>query len=119
MAISIGMSFRNLDRSEIIENQVKERCLRLELLCDEVTHCQVVISGPYPHKKKGNPYGVHLELSVPGTEVAVTHNAGVSKALEDFYVALQGAFDTLECHLNRWKEKRRHYVQVHSRLATP
>jgi hypothetical protein len=28
MSIPVGMSFRNLDRSEIMENQVKERCIR-------------------------------------------------------------------------------------------
>lgn len=50
MAIPIGMSFRNLDRSEIIEKQVKERCLRLELLCDEITHWQVVVSSTHQHK---------------------------------------------------------------------
>ncbi|MFT5045610.1 MAG: ribosomal subunit interface protein [Porticoccaceae bacterium] len=119
MTIPLELSFRNLDRSEFIENQVKERVKRLELLSDEITSCHVVASAPHQHKKKGNHYEVHVEIRVPGAELAVTQNNDPSEAHEDFYVALRDAFDALERRLTEWKEKRRNDVKAHSRPATP
>ncbi len=119
MAITIELSFRNLERSEFIEDNIKQRCKRLESLSDEITFCHVVVSAPHQHQHKGNHYEVHVELRVPGTELAVTKNTGVSDAHEDLYVALRDAFEALERQLNRWKEKRRSDVKEHSRPPRP
>lgn len=119
MAIPHELSFRNLDRSKYIENHVKERCKRLELLSDEITFCHVVVSAPHQHKTKGNHYEVHVEIRVPGTDLAVTQNKGASEDHEDFNIALRDAFDALERRLTQWKEKRRSDVKAHSRPATP
>jgi putative sigma-54 modulation protein len=119
MTIPLELSFRNFDRSEFIENQVKVRVKRLELLSDEITSCHVVASAPHKHKTKGNHYEVHVEIRVPGAELAVTQNKGESEAHEDFHVVLRDAFDALERRLTEWKEKRRNDVKAHSRPATP
>ncbi|MFT6878361.1 MAG: ribosomal subunit interface protein [Granulosicoccus sp.] len=119
MTIPLELSFRNLDRSEFIENQVKERVKRLELLSDEITSCHVVASAPHQHKKKGNHYEVHIEIRVPGSELAVTQNKGALEAHEDFYIALRDAFDALERRLTEWKEKRRNNVKAHSQPTKP
>lgn len=115
MAIPLELSYRNLEKSEFIENNVKERCKRLELLCDELTYVHVVLSSPHQSQHKGNQYEVHIELRLPGNPLAVTKNTGNSSAHEDFYVALRDAFDALERQLTQWKEKRRHDVKAHSR----
>jgi len=113
------LSFRNLERSEFIEKNVIERCKRLELLSDEITHFHVVLSAPHQHQRKGNHFEVHVCLKVPGTELAVAHNTGGSDAHEDFYVALRDAFNAIERKLTRWKEKRRRDVKAHSRPSAP
>lgn len=119
MTIPLELSFRNFDRSEFIENHVKERCQRLELISDKITYCHVVASAPHQHKKKGNHYQVHIEIRVPGSELAVTQNKGELETHEDFDTTLRDAFDALERRLIQWKEKRRNDVKAHSRPATP
>lgn len=119
MAIPYELSFRNLDRSEFIDNHVKVRCDRLELLSDKITYCHVVASAPHQHKTKGNHYEVHIEIRVPGAELTVTQSKGLSENHEDFYIALRDAFDALERRLIQWKEKRRNDVKAHSRPAAP
>ena len=119
MAIPLELSFRHLKRSDFIEDKIKERCKRLESLSGEITYCHVVVSAPHHHQNKGNHYEVNVELRVPGTELAVTKNTGVSDAHEDLYVAIRDAFEAVERQLTRWKEKRRLDVKAHSRPATP
>jgi ribosomal subunit interface protein len=119
VTIPLELSFRNIDRSDFIEKNVKDRCKRLESLSDEITFCHVVVSSPHHHQKKGHHYEVHVEIRVPGTELAVTQNTGVSDSHEDFNVALRDAFDALERRLKRWKEKRRRDVKAHSRPPKP
>jgi len=119
MTIPLELSFRKIEKSEFIENNVKERCKRLERLSGEITHCHVVVSAPHQNQTKGNHYEVHIEVRVPGTELVVAHNTGASDAHEDFYVALRDAFDALERKVTRWKEKRRLEVKAHSRPSCP
>jgi len=119
MALPLELSFRNLERSDFIEQSVIKRCKRLELLSYEITHCHVVVSAPHQHKNKGNHYEVHVEIRVPGAELSVARNTGTSDAHEDFYVALRDAFDAIERKLTRWKEKRRLDVKSHSRPTAP
>ena len=119
MAIPLELSFRNLERSDFIEDNVKQRCKRLDTLSGEITYCHVVVGAPHKHQNKGNHYEVHVEIRVPGAELAVTRNTGTSDAHEDLYVALRDAFDALERRLTRWKEKRRLDVKEHSRPAQP
>lgn len=119
MAITHEVSFRNLERSDFIEDNIKQRCKRPESLSDDITFCHVVVSAPHHHQHKGNHYEVHVELRVPGTELAVTKNTGVSDAHEDLYVALRDAFDAMERRLDRWKDKRSMKVKQHSRPAQP
>jgi ribosomal subunit interface protein len=119
MAIPLELSFRNFDRSEFIENTVKDRCRRLETLCDEIMQCHVVLSAPNPQRVKKIRYEIHVDLRVPGTALTVTKNTGESESQEGFYSALREAFDVLERQVTQWKEKRRHDVKAHSRPAVP
>lgn len=119
MALRLELSFRNLERSDFVESNIKQRCKRLESLSHEITFCHVVVSSPHQHQNKGHHYEVHVELRVPGTVLAATKNTGTSEAHEDLYVALRDAFEALERQLTRWKEKRRLDVKQHSRPAQP
>ena len=119
MAIPLELNFKNFERSEFIEKKVKERCERLESMCDEITHCHVVLTAVHRHQNRGMHYEVHVELRVPGSGFAVTKDSGTSEAQEDFYVALRDAFDVLERHITQWKEKRRHDAKAHSRPSVP
>ncbi|MBX2838211.1 MAG: HPF/RaiA family ribosome-associated protein [Gammaproteobacteria bacterium] len=115
MTIPLELSFRNFENSEFIEAKVKERCKRMEVLCDEITFCHVVLSAPHQRQAKGKHYEVHIELRLPGTGLAVTKNTGNSEAHDDFYVAIRDAFDALEHQLIQWKDKRCYDVKAHSR----
>jgi len=119
MKIPLELSFRNMEHSDFVERKIHERCRRLDGLSDEITRCHVVVGAPHQHQHKGFHYEVHVELRVPGTELAVSRNTGTSSAHEDLYVAIRDAFVAIEKQLGRWKEKRRRDVKAHSRPAAP
>ena len=113
MNTPLDLSFRNMESSDFVEHKIKERCRRLDTLSNEITRCHVVVSAPHQHQYKGFHYEVHVELRVPGTELAVSQNTGTSSAHEDLYVAIRDAFVAVEKQLARWKEKRRRDVKAH------
>ena len=119
MKTPLELSFRNMEHSDAVERKILERCRRLDLLSDEITRCHVIVGAPHQHRHKGFHYEVHVELRVPGTELAVSHNTGTSSAHEDLYVAIRDAFQAIESQLAKWKEKRRRDVKAHSRPVVP
>jgi ribosomal subunit interface protein len=119
MKIPLELNFRNMEQSDFVERKIQERCRRLDSLSNEITRCHVIVGAPHQHQHKGFHYEVHVELRVPGTELAVSRNTGTSAAHEDLYVAIRDAFQAIEKQLARWKEKRRHDVKAHSRPVAP
>jgi len=119
MAIPTEISYKRLEPSDFIKHKVQYRLRQLESICEDINRAHIVLSSPHHRKHQGNHYEVHIELYVPGTELVVTRNTGVSDAHEDFYVALRDAFDAMERQLKRWKEKRRVDVKAHSRPGVP
>lgn len=119
MSLPLELSFQNLERSDFIEENVKQRYKKLQSISSEISRCHVVIKAPHKHHHQGNHYEVTIDLKVPGAELAVAKNTGVSEAHEDLYVALRDAFDAMVRQLSRWKDKRRLDVKQHSRPAKP
>jgi len=114
MATSLELSIRLARRSEFTEELIRDRVSRLEQLYDGITSCHVSVSAPHQKQRTGQHYEISLEIRVPGTELAVSHNTGQSDAHEAIHVAIRDAFNAMERQLVRWKDKRRRHVKAHS-----
>jgi len=88
MQIPLQISFHGLEQSAALSAAVRERAERLERYCDRVTSCRVVLELDGRHKHQGKEFSVHIDLKIPGGEIAVTR-----KHAEEFGVALRDAFD--------------------------
>lgn len=113
METPVEIAFRNMDSSEFVEKRVRERVDRLEQFYDRITSCHVQIEAPHKHPRKGNAYEIHLEVRVPGTELAVNNKPGNEHTHEDIYVAIRDAFDAMERQLKKWKDKANAEVKAH------
>lgn len=113
METPVEIAFRNMDPSEFVETRVRERVDRLEKYYGRITSCHVQIEAPHQHHRKGNHYEIHIEVRVPGTELAVNHKPGNVHAHEDIYVAIRDAFNAMERQLKKWKAKADGEVKVH------
>jgi ribosomal subunit interface protein len=110
----LEISFKNLDRSEVLEADIGTRVDKLEQLFDGITSCHVHIEAPHRHHRKGNRYEVRLEVRVPGTELVVANQPGDVNAHEDAHVAIRDAFNAMERQLKKWKRQIRHEPRGHA-----
>ncbi len=92
MQRALQVAFRNMDASEAVEADIRERVDRLERFCDRITGCRVVVEAPHRHHHKGNLYDIRIDIDVPGEEIVVKRSGPENQAHEDIYVAVRDAF---------------------------
>ncbi len=108
--IPVQISFLGLDHSDAVEERIRSKVSKLMVLCDKITACRVTVENlrksPVPERKKGEPYQVTIEVSVPGSQLVVKdppkdlHN-------EDIAVAVRDAFSIMERQLKEYVERLR------------
>lgn len=101
------VTFRDIERSEAVEQRVQERAESLGRLSSRITTCHVVIQAPHRHHHKGKLYDVRIQLHMPGHEIVVSREGSQDHAHEDVYVVLRDAFDAAERQLEDWQRKQR------------
>ncbi len=115
MKLPIQIRFHNLERSESIENRILAEAMQLDQFCDHITSCRVVIDVPHRHHQTGNVYQVRLDITVPGEEIAVTHEPPQHDPFyENVNVAIRDAFDAAARKLQDYTRRQRGQVKQHA-----
>lgn len=104
----VQVTIKDIPNSQALENHVREKAQKLSQFCQTINSCRVVIEVPQKHKHQGKLFSVHIDLTVPGKELAVSHNQD-----EDVYIAIRDAFHAIERQLQRYKSRRRGNVKNH------
>ncbi|HRK95281.1 MAG TPA: ribosome-associated translation inhibitor RaiA [Rhodospirillales bacterium] len=99
MQVPLEIAFHNMEPSEFIEANVRERVGKLERYFDRIIRCSVSIEAPHRAHRQGNLYHVRIEISVPGKDLVVSRNPGDIHAHKDVYVAIRDAFAAAERQL--------------------
>lgn len=114
MAAQVRLTVRGMDRSEALENQVRERCTRLEHFHPRIESVDVAIELEQHHKHHGNPFKVRIVIGVPGNDVVVNHHHD-----EDAYIALRDAFDAATRQLKAAASRARGDDRGRHRVPAP
>ncbi len=101
----LELTFTDMEPSEFVENNIRERVAKLEQLYDRITSCHVSVVAPHKRHQKGNHFDIRIEVRVPGTELVVNNRPGDVNAHEDVYVAIRDAFNAMERQLRKRKAK--------------
>jgi ribosomal subunit interface protein len=88
MRIPLTLTFRNMPHSDAIEAKIIEKSTKLDRFFDRIMSCRVVVDESQRRHHKGKLYSVHLDITVPGKELAVSRQEN-----EDPYVAVRDAFN--------------------------
>jgi cold shock CspA family protein/ribosome-associated translation inhibitor RaiA len=113
MQIPLQVTFRNVERSEVIEEDVRQHALKLEEFFDRITSCRVVIEEPHHHHHKGNLYHVRVLVSVPHRELLVDREPAEHHAHEDAHVTIRDAFDAMRRQVEDYVRELRGDVKDH------
>jgi ribosomal subunit interface protein len=108
MQLPLQITARDVSLSEAVEADIREKAAKLDLFYDKIMRCRVVLEAPVQHHHKGGPYKVRIDLTVPGAELVVNHQAD-----EDFYVAIRDAFNAAQRQLENYVRRQRGNVKAH------
>lgn len=108
MQIPLQITFRGMQTSPAVDAAVRDHAAKLEHFHARIMSCRVVIEQPGRHQRKGREFVVHIDLKVPGGEVAVKRDHDA-----DVMVALRDAFDAARRKLEDFVREQRGDVKHH------
>ena len=112
MRVALQVTFRDMPHSEAVEAEIRRRAEKLEEFCDRIMSCRVTVETPAAHKHQGRLFSVHVDLKVPGEEIASTRR----HEHEDVYIAVRDAFDAVRRRLEDYVRRSRGDTKRHEPL---
>jgi hypothetical protein len=137
MQLTPTITFRDVERTEALEADITTRLHKLEKYCPSIVGCRVLVEPVQRHHDAGNRYHVRIDLTVPGEEIVISHEAGlhgtrkqieterVSKSGEmapvrkHVHVAIREAFDAARRRLQDYVRRRRGMVKTSATREEP
>jgi ribosome-associated translation inhibitor RaiA len=127
----IQISFRNMDVSPALEEEVRSRVAWLDPFYPGILGCRVVLEIPHRHRRRGRRLHVRIELSLPGEDVVVNHEPSPDTAArsasrksdevdsrhKDAYVVIHEAFDVARRRLEDVARRRRGDVKTRTAVT--
>jgi hypothetical protein len=65
MLLPLEITFREVQKTEDVEQLIREKSAKLERICNYITSCRVTVEKPQAHPHSGIPYRVSLDIKVP------------------------------------------------------
>ena len=113
MQLPLEITFRNMDPSPALEDNIRDKASKLERYCDRIMSCRVAVEAQHKHHHKGNIYHCRIDLTVPGKELAVSREPHKDHSHEDPYVAVRDSFDAMRRQLEAFSRQKRGEVKTH------
>jgi len=104
MKLPVHIQFHGIEPSDALEASALEHAHKLESFAPNIMACRVSIDLEQKHKHQGHPFGVRIDLTLPGHELVVNRVQN-----EDAYVALRDAFDNMKRQLEDAVRKSREH----------
>jgi putative sigma-54 modulation protein len=94
MKAPVEVHFQGLQKSEAIEQRVREKVAKLEKHCGRMTSCRVVLEAAQRNAQKPKVYNIKVEIGIPRQRsIVIRHERVGSHANEELVMALREAFE--------------------------
>lgn len=106
----LDIAFHNMDSSEWLEADIRERVAKLEKRCHRLIGCRVSVEKLHNSRRSGNVFDVHIVLSLPGRDLVVSrepHRAHERYVHPDVRTSVRDAFAAAERQIEAFMEARR------------
>ena len=115
----VEVTFRNVQSSSWLEQEIRERAEKLDTYCPKIIACRVLVAKPHRYNVNGTRFNVHIDIVVPGEEIAVSHSPHFRKQSEDglgkdIRTVVRDAFAAAKRQLQEYVRRRRLEVKAHS-----
>jgi len=102
---------RDFTLSEAFEAEIRDKIEKLDNYYNAIIGCEVVVEAPVEHHRKGGPFNVRIDLTLPGGELAVTR-----QKQETLAAAIREAFDAARRRLEDYARHQRGEIKSHEAL---
>lgn len=114
MKVPLEISYRNVEKTNEVEETIRNEVQRLEKVCDYLSSCRVAIEERQKYQNQGSPFHVRVLLTVPpGHEISSTKTENKGDMHESLTTVIRKAFKGAEKHLKRIVEQQRDHVKKH------
>ena len=113
MAAPLQITVRDMPHSEVLDEAIRKKAEKLNRFYDRITSCRVLIEAAHRHRHQGKRYQVRIDITVPGSEIAITRDPSGNDSHEDVYVAIRDAFDSARRQLQEYARRERGEVKTH------
>ena len=94
MNTPVEVTFHGIEKSDAVEQRVREKVAKLEKHFGRMTSCRVVVDAPQRNVAKPKVYQLKIEVGVPKRRPVVVRLERVgSHASEELNLAIRDAFD--------------------------
>lgn len=115
MQVPLELSFRNIQKDDALEADIRRRVDKLERFCDHISSCRVAIERAHSGATPAGAARVRIDLMVPpGHELVVDKEARGKPYDEDLAAVIQNAFDAAQRQLKDLSSRQRHEVKTHA-----
>lgn len=109
MQLPVGISYRGVEKSDQLEEFIRNKAARLDRFCDHISRCDIVVEHPNHSQHSGNPFRVRIDVTVPpGHELVAEEKQGAHEMHEPLSKVINDAFKAMEGQLKTLVEKQRH-----------
>lgn len=116
MQIPPEITYRNIEKTDEIENLVANKIAKLEQVCDYMVSCRVEVERPHRNQQTASPYRVRIDVRVPpGHELVVKRISTEGEREEPLDAVLRRAFEAMRRQLKELVERQRGDVKAHSK----
>jgi ribosome-associated translation inhibitor RaiA len=107
MNAPVEVHFHGIQKSDAIEQRVRDKVAKLERLSGRMTSCRVVLEATQRSALKPKVYCIKIEIGVPRQRsIVIRHERVGSHASEELTLALREAFEVASRKLDGLASKR-------------
>jgi cold shock CspA family protein/ribosome-associated translation inhibitor RaiA len=102
----LDIAFHNTSPSEAVQAEIRRHVEKLEKRFSNLIACRVSVEALHKQHRTGNLFEVHIVLSIPGRDLAVSrepHHAKDRFANADVFTSVREAFRAAERQLQSYK----------------
>jgi len=119
MKVPLEISFRGIEKTDAVEDLIREKAADMERLCGDIISCRIVVEVPQQYQKSGRPYRVRINVNIPpGHEVVVRRESSEGMLHDELPSTIREAFDAAKRQVKKIVEKRRGDVKSPSEDVT-
>jgi ribosomal subunit interface protein len=119
MQVGLEIAYRDVEKSDAIENLIHKKLAKLQKLHDHIISCRISIERPQKSQQSGNPYRVRITTRIPpGHEIIVTRDPKDHDIHDPLDVIVRNAFDVTARQLKKYVDRQQRDVKVHPRQQT-